>query len=151
MNVVKMPEVQNEESNTKKRREWQRITALGMAVIYSLMGWLRLRETLRYWHYLRSLRLYPGPLYLAVSGGMVGLLFTVIFFLILFRSRISTVFTRITSFLFLLWWWADRIWLGTREAFVTHLSTSVLITVLSLLFAFLLVRPYKTSEERIRL
>ena len=127
---------------------WRRITALSISFLYALMGWLRLRESLRYFYYLRSIQLYPGPTYLAVSGGTAGALFTAAFFLILFQSRITPDYVRIVSLIYIAWWWADRIWLGRPESFERQVFLITLVTLLTLFFAFFLVRKKDVPEER---
>lgn len=139
---------QSEGRKQKARGRWRRITALSIAFLYALMGWVRLRESLRYFLYLQSIQLYPGPLYLAVSGGAAGAVFTAAFFLILFRSRIAPVYVRIISLVYIAWWWADRIWLGRPEAFERQVFLSTLVTLVTLLFAFILVRRKDIPEER---
>jgi len=132
-----------------KKGQWKRAIALAAFSVYALMGWLRLGETLRFWHYLKKLRLIPGPLYVAISGGAIGLFFTAAFILLVLHIKNARFFTRIVSILFLMWWWFDRIWLGRREAFYAQLGISILVTALTLLFAFLCIRPDSLPLERI--
>jgi len=137
-----------EASKLKIRGRWRRITALSIAFFYALMGWVRLRESIRYYSYLQSIQLYPGPLYIAISGSAAGAVFTAAFFLILFRSRIAPFYARIVSLVYIAWWWADRIWLGRPEAFERQVFLTTLVTLVTLIFAFILVRKKDIPEER---
>lgn len=125
----------------KRRSRWRRAAALVGAGLYALTGWLRLSEALRYHHYLQGIQLQPGPLYLAITGGMQGFLFTIVLLQILFRSATAPLVARISNLLYLTWMWADRIWIGTREAFYFYLTEAVRISILTLLFAFVLIQP----------
>ena len=91
--------------------------SLAAAAFIALACWLRLSEALRNFSYLRGIGLYPDPRYLAISGGMRGLLFTAAFVFILIRSTAAPLITRLICALYVGWLWSDRIWIGRREAF----------------------------------
>ena len=122
-----------------RKRRW--ILSLVSAAFIALTGWLRCSGALRNFNYLREIRLFPGPSYIAISGGVRGILFTVVFVLLLVRARYALLFTRSSATAYLLWMWVDRIFLGTREAFHFYLASTLLISAFMLFFAFVLIQP----------
>jgi len=122
--------------------------SLAAAAFFALTGWLRLSEALRNFSYLRGIGLYPDPRYLAISGGIRGLLFTAAFVFILVRSTAAPLITRLSCAIYTGWLWTDRIWIGRREAFHFYLTSTILFSVLTLLFAFVLIQPRDYRKER---
>ena len=114
--------------------------------IYALIGWLRLHESLNYWDYLIELNIWPRPLYFAVTGGLLGLGFTLAWIFLLLKLKSSARFNRILGMIFLIWFWADRIWLSLREAFFNQLFIAFLITAITLGWMFLLI--HKTDFKQ---
>jgi hypothetical protein len=125
----------------KRRRRWRRIFSLAAAAFLALTGVLRLTGALQNFHYLKEIRLFPGPWYLISTGGARGLLFTTAFVMLLLRARAAPLFTRLTCTAYLLWMWVDRVYIGTREAFHFYLASALIISALTLIFAFVLVQP----------
>ena len=124
----------------KRWRKWRWILALASAAFLALTGWLRLSEALRNFNYLREIRLFPDPAYLVATGALRGLLFTITFALLLLHARIAPCFTRGSCITYLAWIWVDRVFFGTREAFLFFLASTLMISALTLFFAFALVQ-----------
>ena len=133
------PQIEEEESlpapNTLRR-----ILAVLCLAPYALLGWLRFSQGLVYRDYLSELKIWPGPQYIIFSGLAIGIGFSLLIMVLLLRSRFAPPFTRIVCMLFLGWLWVDHIWLGTREAFHYQLAVNGLISAVTLLIAFVLVR-----------
>jgi len=125
----------------KRWRKWRWVLSLVSAAFIALTGWLRLSGALRNFNYLREIRLFPGPTYIAISGGVRAFLFTAAFVLLFLRARSALFFTRSIAAAYLLWMWVDRIFLGTREAFRFYLASTLLISAFMLFFAFALLQP----------
>jgi len=104
------------------------------------MGWLRLHGALTFQDYFTTLNIWPRPIYLAISGGMIGVSFTLAVLLILFNCRYANKYARWLAIVFLMWFWVDRIWLSVREAFYNQLEIGLLITLGTIFWAFILVR-----------
>jgi len=125
--------------HTKKYGAWRRFFLLCLLPVYALIGWLRLHEALNYWDYLIELNIWPRPLYFAVTGGLLGLGFTLAWIFLLLKLKSSARYNRTLGGIFLIWFWADRIWLSLREAFFNQLFTAFLITAVTLGWMFLLI------------
>ena len=134
--------MQGQESLQKfrKRSRRRKIFLIGFLVAYALMGWLRLRGALLYRNYFDSINLRPNPFYLAISGGAIGFLFSLAIILLLLKTRIGSRFGRWLAGSFLIWFWFDRVWLSTREAFFNQLEVSLLITTATLFWSLILIR-----------
>lgn len=113
---------------------------IGLQFFYALIGWLRLYESLNFWHYLLSLNLWPRPMYMAITGGAIGFLFSLAIILSLFKSRFAPRFSRWLGIIFLIWFWLDRIWFSTRDAFFNQLVISVMISVITIFWVFILIK-----------
>ncbi len=115
--------------------------------VYALMGWLRLHGALTYWDYFHQIHLKPGPLYLAISGGLIGFSFSLAVILFLAKSRIAGRYGRWLAGVFLLWFWIDRIFFSTREAFFFQLEISVLISLATFFWAFVLIQKKDLKQK----
>ena len=135
-----------ETKSINKSGLWRRIISLCLLPGYSLIGWLRFAEALRYWDYLLELNIWPRPLYFAITGAIIGAGFALAWVFLLLKLKMSWVFNRILGWVFLLWFWIDRIWLSMREAFFNQLLIALLITAVTLAWMFLLTR--KTDLPR---
>lgn len=134
--------------NTKKPGGWKRWLLFLMLLPYTLLGWLRMGVALRQWHYLVKLGVWPRPLYFVLSGGLIGLVFTIACLVLLIRKPFEIIAVRAAGWLFLAWFWVDRIWLGTRESFYTQLAVAILITVFTLGWLLILApRSVKKIKE----
>lgn len=133
---------------TKKSiKPWRHRLSLLMAAVYALMGWLRLQQAVQFWTILKDLDIWPRPLYFAISGGAIGIGFTIAFLLMLGKKRFTCYYIRILSASFLIWFWIDRILYSTYSAFFMQLPISLLITASTILLAFILVRKNDFPKE----
>jgi len=139
------------ESELKKKSGlWRRIFLLCLLPVYALVGWLRLYESINHWGYLLELNIWPRPLYFAVTGGLLGLCFTLGWIFLLLKLKASAHYNRILGVIFLVWFWADRIWLSLREAFFNQLFIALFITAVTLGWMFLLI--HKTDfKQKVKL
>ena len=143
-----MENPQIEEENTLPApNTFRRILAILCLAPYALLGWLRFSQGLAYRDYLTALALRPGPRYVILSGLAIGIGFSLLILVLLLRVRFAPPLARIICMLFLGWLWADPIWLGTREAFHYQLAINVLISAVTLVIAFVLVRDRDFLEE----
>jgi hypothetical protein len=130
-----------------RRRYW--ISAF-LLMLYALVGWLRLQQTLLYWYYFLGLGLWPHPLYLAVSGGVIGAGYSLALIFHLVRFKYTARYIRFLGILLVIWIWIDRIWIGMRDAFLFLLPITILITGCTIGLDLLLVRKIdyiKKSQE----
>ncbi len=131
----------------KKSGAWRRIILLCLLPVYALIGWLRLYETINYWRYLIELNIWPRPLYFAITGGLLGLGFTLAWLFLLLKFKASARYNRILGVVFLIWFWVDRIWLSLREAFFSQLFTAFFITAVTLGWMFLLIHKIDFNQK----
>jgi hypothetical protein len=138
----------NQTSFVNKLRRWRRRILIAMPAAYALVGWLRLHGALTYREYFTTLNLWPGAIYLAISGGLIGITFSIAALLWLFQWQYAALYTRVLASAFLLWFWVDRIWLSMREAFFHQLETGILITLATIFWGFILVRRKDLQQKQ---
>lgn len=122
-------------------RAWMFI--LGMA-LFSAAGWMRMIDTLADWYWLEQVAaVTPGPLYLAITGGLwgvAGLVAAVWAFLRLPRWRSGglamVVFIAST-------YWADRLLLTRAEDGFFNAGFAALLTIAGIGLALLLLWPFR--------
>lgn len=129
--------------NPHVKRTWRHTVAIYLLIIYAGIGWLRLYNALRFSDYLTSLGLWPGPLYMAVSGGMIGLGFSCACLLMLVRHRHAAAAVRLVCVFFLTWFWADRIWLSDPQSFLNLLAISLAISLATLVLMAYFIQTTK--------
>jgi len=127
-----------------RRRYW--ISAFFL-MLYALIGWLRLQQTLLYWYYFLELSLWPHPLYLAVSGGAIGAGYSLALIFHLARFKYTARYIRFLGFLLIIWIWIDRIWIGIRDSFISLLPITILITICTIGLDLLLVRKIEYTKK----
>lgn len=114
-------------------------TALSLAAI-SLIGWMRFQQALRHWYYLLELTLWPPPIYLAASGGLIGIMYALGLIFHLTKQSFTALFLRITSAVLILWLWVDRIFFSIRGSFSLLLAGTIFLTILLIGLDLFLVR-----------
>jgi hypothetical protein len=117
--------------------------------VYALVGWLRLQGALSYWYYFLELGLRPHPLYLLISGGLIGLGYSLALVFHLIRHRLTPLLIRVLGFGLITWIWIDRIWIAIRETFINLLLGTFLITICTICLDVLLASTleYKQAKE----
>lgn len=130
-----------------RRRYW--ISAF-ILMLYALVGWLRLQQTLLYWYYFLELSLWPHPLYLAVSGGAIGIGYSLALIFHLARFEYSARYIRFLGILLIIWIWTDRILIGIRDSFILLLPITIIITGCTIGLDLLLIRKteYKKKNQK---
>ena len=131
----------------KKRSGKRRhLVAAFFLLTYALMGWLRLYNYIRFWDYMQELGIWPSPLYLALSGGLIGLAFSAALVVFGLGLKVHVQLVRLVGLVFLLWLWLDRILLSDRQTFIFLLPVTVTITLLTVFLMFVLIRPGSLSK-----
>jgi len=136
-----------ESKKSARRAKWRRIAVIISLSAIAMAGWLRARETLVYWSYLLKLKIWPSPLYILLSGLVIGLTFSLGVLFVAIQLRFAPLYIRISGVLLLLWLWCDYIFLGTREAFFDQVLVLTIISLLTLHVVFILVRNKDFSKE----
>jgi hypothetical protein len=125
----------------------RRLLAIFCLFWYALLGWLRFYQAQVHQAYFSELRIWPGPLYIALSGLLIGLFFSLAVILLIIKVRFAPPYTRMTGMLFLGWLWFDHIWLGKREAFNHQLVINILISLVTGWIVFILIRNQDYGKE----
>ena len=86
-----------ESFSSSRIHKWRRIALFTSLAIGSILGWLRMAETIKAYDYLIQLGLNPHPLYFVISGGLIGMLFLIAFITLINRSIWSTRFIQFCS------------------------------------------------------
>ena len=127
----------------KKRAQWKFWISTFLLALYTLVGWLRFQQALRYWYYFLEIDLWPHPLYLVASGGLIGLGYGLALIFHIARWKHATRYIHILNALFLAWLWFDRIWIVTRESFLPLIPITILITLCTIILDLLLISRMK--------
>ncbi len=135
------------EKKAARRQNARRAATFFCLFWYALLGGLRFYETLGYQAYLTELKIWPRPLYILLSGLAIGLGFNLAMLFVALRLRCTPLYIRALGSVFLAWLWFDAIWLGTREAFYHNLPVTGLISAVTLLVMFALVKLKDYSRE----
>ena len=130
----------------KRARRRYRISAFFL-MLYALIGWLRLQQTLLYWFYFLKLGLWPHPLYLAVSGGLLGIGYSLALIFHLSLLKYTARYIRFLGILLIIWIWIDRIWIGMRDAFISLLPATILITGCTIGLDLFLIRKIEYKKK----
>jgi hypothetical protein len=126
-------------SNRRRSPRWRTFSLL--LVIFGLLGlsiygWLRFQQSLALWDILIRIGVWPGPLYLAISGAMWGILGFAAGIGLFLRKNWAVRFTQIAVLFMAAWYWFDRLVLVQSEAAQTNLVFMVLLTILAVAFTF---------------
>lgn len=78
-------------------------------LLFALMNALRLRSALAAWASLVAFGTHPGPMYIAVTGGVFGLAFLVAVAALVARWRSARWPVTVVVLAYALWYWVDRI------------------------------------------
>ncbi len=116
-----------------------RLLAYGFLLL-GVMGWLRVGQALPLWRILESLQVWPGPLYLVVSGAVWGLFGLVAAVVVWIGFRWARSFTIAAALLLALSYWFDRLFLVQSDAARANLPFALIMTVVLLVFTFATLR-----------
>jgi hypothetical protein len=128
-----MPDSAN--AKISRRRTFELWILLVVVLGFMIIGWLRLYETLVYWEWLERLGVMPGPLYIAVSGGIWGLMGLASFTGLWFRRRWAACITYLVLFVYLGFYWLDYFLFVSSPTS----KSNVIFTVAASLAAIILV------------
>jgi hypothetical protein len=112
-------------------------------VLLSGFGWLRMVQAIRDWNWLSFAAVEPGPLYLAISGGLwgaAGLLAVIVIWL--WRPWSSLVGLGVALF-YALTFWADRLIFSRAPGSQANAPFALLMTILCLGIVLLALRPFE--------
>jgi len=134
---------------TKKAVKIHRIywlTALALTIL-ATVGWMRFQQSLHHWYYLIGLKLWPHPLYLAISGGLIGIGYSLALIFHLARKSFTPFYLRVLGITLLIWLWIDRIFIGMRDSFYLLLTGTILITVVMIALDIFIFHKNRYPEK----
>jgi hypothetical protein len=126
-----------------RRSFWLKVLVAGL-LIFAAAGWLRLEQSLAEWNFLGEVGLRPGPLYLALTGGLTGAGGLIAGVGVWLRKRWAFAFTRVFMVAWQAWSWIDRLWLARVKTARVSWPFALAATLLVLLFVFAVL----SEEER---
>lgn len=129
----------------RKRSIWHKLLLAGLLGL-SLSGWLRLYQSINLWADLQAIGLQPGPLYLAVSGGLIGLAGLAAALSLWLRTRQAARLAGGVVAAWLAWNWIDKLWIASSPLALDNWPFALAASLLLLVYTFLVVR----QEERLR-
>jgi hypothetical protein len=113
-----------------------------LAFGFLFQGWtgcLRLYRALVDWQTLILYEALPGPLYLAIYGFVIGAAGLVVAAGLFFRQWWAPAAARVTAIAAAAWYWLDRILFTRSAGGWTNWPFSAVMTVLWLVFVFLVL------------
>lgn len=114
----------------RRRPWWLKLIAYGL-IILSLTGWLRFGQSIARWDSLVEAGIQPGPLYLAVSGLLIGLGALTAGVAVWRRSRLAPQLALPMVVIWVVWLWVDRLWIATSPTALSNapflLGASIII------------------------
>lgn len=129
----------NSLSSQKSKRPFWLVTLILAFLLLSLMGWLRTEQVILQRRFLATLELYPGPIYIAVSGaiwGIGGLLSSLGLWL---RKKWSRTISLMITLLFTAWYWIDEFLFSPLSASRPNLLFRIAVTIISLSYIFIVL------------
>ena len=132
----------------KKRARWKFWASAFCLMLYALVGWLRLQQTILYWYYFLELGLWPHPLYLAVSGGVIWIGYSLALIFHLSHFKYTARYIHFLGILLIIWIWIDRIWIGMRDSFISLLPITLILTGCTIGLDLLLVRKIEYMKKK---
>ena len=118
-----------------RRSFWLKMLAAGLLLI-SLIGWLRLQQSVANWQTLSQIGEIPGPLYLALTGAAIGTGGLVCAVGVWLRHAWAFWLTRGFVVAWQAWSWVDRLWLARSDTALSNWPFALGATVLILGYVF---------------
>ena len=123
-----------------RRGRWLVITGLFLA---AGVGWARLIQALLSWQWLVTYGAEPGPLYIAITGGLIGAAGLVAALGLLLHHPWGTPWARGYAPALALFTWADRLLFSRSTAAWAGWLIDLALTLLLVAAAWWLLRPQK--------
>lgn len=140
-----------EKAPSPHKRNWRNTLTLFFLLGISIVGWLRMAETLKLYDYLLELGLNPPPLYLIISGGVIGAFFLTASIAQLLQVAWSLIFTRLCAvslgvFLIIEKVYLSRSFGALGKGTTLSLTLGILLTVI-LFYLPVAIKPKSFNDE----
>jgi hypothetical protein len=131
-----------ETTTRRKRSFWSKLLIAGLLLL-GLNGWLQLWLALDNWGLLEAIGTRPGPLYLALSGGLLGLAGLAAGLGLWARTAWSPVAVGAVILLWLVWSWVDRLWLSPSPQALVNWPFRLIISLAIVIYTGLVLSAEK--------
>ena len=101
---------------------------------FSLIGWLRLQQSIVQWHWLQSIGISPGPIYIAISGGLWGIAGLVSAIALWLRLAWGRLTAQISAIFLATSYWADRLVLSRSGDNQSNVVFALIVSFVALGF-----------------
>jgi hypothetical protein len=118
-------------------------------VFFALNGWVRMGYAILNWYWLSFSAIQPGPLYLAITGGLWGLVGLIALAWTVLRWPWYRLVGQCAALLLAITYWIDRLFIATSPEGSNTLF-AVLLTILLLAYAALVLRPMGELRSLLR-
>jgi hypothetical protein len=125
------------------RRRWSLTVLLAAFLLFSLAGWVRMLSSIERWYWLNFAGVAPGPLYLAITGGLWGVTGLAALAWVGLRRQGWRLAGSAAALFMALTYWADRLLFMDRGGSLPNEVFAGVLTVLGLGFALVTLRPWK--------
>ncbi len=112
-------------------------------VLFGIMGWLRVGQTIGLWQMLTAVDVWPGPVYLAVSGTLWGLAGFVAAVGLWFRFRWSRAFAIAAALFIAVSYWVDRLFVVRSSAARVTMPFAAALTLALLAYTLVTLRAWQ--------
>lgn len=108
-------------------------------LLMALYGWLRFGQSIYQWKFLLDFGVNPSPLYILVSGLLIGVVLTTALIAFWFQLKWSTRFVQVSVVLAALYWWLDYLLLTQNQAAFSNwpFRLAASLVVLGFIFSYL--------------
>jgi len=120
----------NQDSKRHNRRPAWLVLICIVLILISLWGWLRLEQAIYRWNALIEAGVFPGPFYLAISGGVIGIAALAAGWSVWRRLKFAPPLALSILAGWILWLWVDRIWVARSP---TALDNAVFLAAVSII------------------
>lgn len=118
----------------------------GPYVLFSLFGWMRMVDSITRWYWLNFAGVAPGPLYLAVTGGLWGAAGLAAAAWLLFRRPGCRQVGMAVALFFALTYWGDRLLASRAPGSQANTVFALVLTAACLGWAFFALRPLEKAS-----
>ena len=126
----------DQQKNTLKDLFYFKMLALSLLMI-SLAGWMRLIQSIYQWQTLVTYNIMPGPIYTAISGGLVGLIAGTSAVILWLRLPRAKIIVRISVLTLISGWWSDYLLFTRNSTAFANLPFRIAVTLIYLVFVFI--------------
>jgi hypothetical protein len=103
---------------------------------FSFLGWLRLQQSIVNWQWLVSIGVTPGPLYLAITGGLWGVAGLAAGIGLWLRWPWARLVAKIAVIFLVISYWADRLAFSRAGDDQANLVFAIIVSLIGMGFVF---------------